>query len=123
MSATVLLNQASAMQTANGNTSDITWGGYTELAVDALVTNQQGTAPTVQILVDRKDAAGNYEQIAASSATNVATASTTAVPISLSVGVGLSASPASFAATGRIRWAIGGSATPGGTFNISVIAK
>jgi hypothetical protein len=108
MSATVLLNQASVMQTTNGNTSDIIWSGYTELAVDALVTNQQGTSPTLQLLLDRKDAANNYEPIWQSSVTSVSTASTTNVPISSSIGVGLS---------------IGGSATPGATFNISLIAK
>jgi hypothetical protein len=122
MSATVLLNQASVMQTANGNTSDIIWSGYTELAVDALVTNQQGTAPTLQLLLDRKDAANNYEPIWQSSVTSVSTASTTNVPISSSIGVGLAIAQ-SFAATGRIRWIIGGSATPGATFNVSLIAK
>jgi hypothetical protein len=122
MSATVLLNQASVMQTTNGNTSDIIWSGYTELAVDALVTNQQGTSPTLQLLLDRKDAANNYEPIWQSSVTSVSTASTTNVPISSSIGVGLSIAQ-SFAATGRIRWIIGGSATPGATFNISLIAK
>jgi hypothetical protein len=122
MSATVLLNQASVMQTANGNTSDIIWSGYTELAVDALVTNQQGTAPTLQLLLDRKDAANNYEPIWQSSVTSVSTASTTNVPISSSIGVGLAIAQ-SFAATGRIRWIIGGSATPGAQFNLSLIAK
>ena len=122
MSATVLLNQVSAMQTANGNTSDITWGGYTELALDVLVTNQQGTSPTLQILLDRKDAAGNYEPVYQSSVTSVSTASTTNVPISSSIGVGLSIAQ-SFAATGRVRWIIGGSATPGAQFNISLQGK
>lgn len=122
MSATVLLNQASVMQTTNGNTSDIVWSGYTELAVDALVTNQQGTSPTLQLLLDRKDAANNYEPIWQSSVTSVSTASTTNVPISSSIGVGLAIAQ-SFAATGRIRWIIGGSATPGAQFNLSLIAK
>lgn len=122
MSATTLLNQTSLMRTANGNTSDISWGAFTELALDALVTNQQGTSPTLQILLDRKDAAGNYEPVWQSSVTSVSTASTTNVPISSSIGVGLAIAQ-SFAATGRIRWIIGGSATPGAQFNISLIGK
>lgn len=122
MSATVLLNQASAMQTANGNTSDITWGAYTELALDALVTNQQGTSPTLQLFLDRKDAANNYEPIYQSTVTSVSTASTTNVPISASIGVGLAIAQ-SFASTGRIRWVIGGSSSPGAQFNLSLIAK
>jgi len=122
MSVTTLLNQTSAMKTANGNTSDIAWGAYTELAVDALVTNQQGTSPTLQLILDRKDAANNYEPVWQSAVTSVSTASTTNVPISSSIGVGLAVAQ-SFANTGRIRWIIGGGATPGAMFNLSVIAK
>lgn len=122
MSATTLLNQTNAMQTANGNTSDISWGSYTELALDALVTNQQGTNPTLQLFLQRKDAAGNYEDIWQSNVTSVSTASTTNVPISASIGLGLAVAQ-SFAQTGRIRWVIGGTSTPGAQFNLSLQAK
>lgn len=122
MSATTLLNQAPLMQTGAGNTSDISWGNYTELALDSLVTNQQGTNPTLQLFLQRKDAFGNYEDIWQSNVTNVATASTTNVPISASIGVGLAIAQ-SFAATGRVRWVIGGTSTPGAQFGISVQGK
>jgi hypothetical protein len=122
MAVTTLLNQPSAMTTANGNTSDISWGTFKELALDAICTNKQGTSPTLQIIVERKDAAGNYNQI--HQITQSVSAATVGTPVNFiaSIGVGCSINQ-SFGSMGRIRWVIGGSATPGAAFNLSLIAK
>lgn len=122
MSAATIFTQTPAMQTINSQTSDISWSNYTELAIDMLVTNQQGTNPTLQLFAQRKDAFGNYIDIWDSTVKPVSSASTTNVPIGTSIGVGL-VDAHSFGATGRIRWVIGGTSTPGALFGISIQAK
>ena len=122
MAVKTLLNQVSAMQTANGNTSDIDWGAYKELALDAVCTNKQGTSPTLQIIVYRKDAAGNYQHIHQITQSVSGASVSTPVYFVASIGVGCSINQ-SFGSTGRINWVIGGTATPGATFNLSLIGK
>jgi hypothetical protein len=120
MSKTVLLNQAAAMKTANGDTGNVSWGNCSTIAVDVVVTNQQGTSPTLQILVDRLMADGvTYANMYASSATSVSTASSTNVFIIRSIGPGCTTTE-EIAASGRVRWVIGGSATPGALFALSI---
>lgn len=123
MSATTLLNQASAMQTSNGNTSDIDVSNYTEIAVDVNCTGKQGTSPTLQIIVYRKDALGNYFPIWDSTAISVSSASSgSPVQISKSIGPGCTVSE-ELGSKIRLNWNIGGSATPGAQFSVSIIGK
>jgi hypothetical protein len=119
MSKTVLLNQAAAMHTTNDNTV-VSWGNCSTIAVDVVVTNQQGTSPTLQILVDRLMADGvTYANMYDSTAISVSTASSTNVFIKQSIGPGCTKTE-EIAASGRVRWVIGGSATPGALFAISI---
>lgn len=123
MSATTLLNQASAMQTASGNTGDISVSNVTEIALDVNCTNKQGTSPTLQILVYRKDVLGNYIQIWDSGAQSVSSATSGApVQIFRSIGPGCTTTE-ELGATIRVNWNIGGSATPGAQFGISLQGK
>jgi hypothetical protein len=120
MSKTVVLNQTSAMHTSNGNTGQISWGNCSTIAVDVNCNNQQGTSPTLEIFVDRLGADGStYFNMYDSGAVSVSTASTTAVQIKRSIGPGC-ATTEEITASGRIRWQIGGSSTPGAQFSISI---
>lgn len=116
--ATTIYNLASALQTANGNSGDLTVGSYVELAVDINVTAKQGTTPTIEFFIDRKGADGIYYNIYDSTLINN-TAPTTK---SDSIGTGLNVNK-SFAGTIQFRWTIGGSSTPGYTFSASIQAK
>jgi len=123
MSATTLFNQASAMQTIAGNTVDIPVSSVTEVALDVNCTNKQGTSPTLQILVYRKDVIGNYIQIWDSTPVAVSSATSgTPVQIARSIGPGCS-TPEELGATIRVNWNIGGSATPGAQFSVSLQGK
>ena len=120
MSKAILLNQAAAMKTANGDTGNISWGNASTIAVDVIVTNQQGTSPTLQILVDRLGADGvTYFNMYDSGAISVSTASTTPVVIKRSIGPGCTTTE-EIGSSGRGRWVIGGSASPGALFGISI---
>jgi hypothetical protein len=116
MSAATLYTHASALETANGNSGDLTVGSYVELAIDINITGNQGSSPTITYYMDRKGADGVYYPIWQSS-TITASAS-----ISASIGAGLAYSQ-SFGATVRFRWVIGGSSTPGFTFSASLQGK
>jgi len=123
MSAATLLNQASVMQTAAGNTTDIDVSNYTEIAVDVNCTNKQGTSPTLQIIIYRKDALGNYVSIWDSTAISVSGATSgSPVQISKSIGPGCTVTE-ELGSKIRLNWLIGGSATPGAQFTASIIGK
>jgi hypothetical protein len=123
MSATTLLNQASAMHTTADNTGDISVSNVTEIALDVNCTNKQGTSPTLQIIVYRKDAVGNYIQIWDSTAISVSSATSGApVQIARSIGPGCTTTE-ELGATIRVNWVIGGSSTPGAQFSISIQGK
>ena len=123
MSKVILLNQAAAMKTTNSDTGNIPWGNASTIAVDVNVTNQQGTSPTLQILVDRLGADGvTYFNMYDSGAVSVSTASTTAVVIKQSIGPGCTKTE-EIGISGRVRWVIGGSATPGALFSISILGE
>lgn len=119
-----LLNQASALVTANGNTGPIEWSDFKSLSIDVNCTGSQGTTPTLQILVDRlmSDNA-TYVNIWDSGAQSVSTASGgSPVQISQSIGPGLTIAK-SIGLSGRVRWVIGGTSTPGATFSLSIIGE
>lgn len=115
MSKTIILNQASALKTANGDTGTISWKSCSTLAVDINVTGSQGTNPTLQILVDRLGADG-VTFFPMWDSTALAPGS---YPKSVSIGPGCSYAE-EICASGRIRWVIGGTSTPGVTFSLSV---
>jgi hypothetical protein len=121
MSKTTILNQASAMKTSNGDTGNISWGNCSTIAVDVNCTNQQGTSPTLEIFVDRLGADGlTYFNMWDSTAISVSSASSgSPVQIKRSIGPGC-ATTEEIGASGRVRWQIGGSSTPGAQFSISV---
>jgi hypothetical protein len=123
MAFTTLLNQATAMQTANGSVNIASWSGCETLAIDVNCTDRQGSSPTLQIAVDRLGADGvTYFNIWLSSATSVSGANMTPVQISKSIGPGC-AQDEEIGGAGRVRWAIGGSSTPGANFSISLQGK
>ena len=115
MSKTIILNQASSIKTSNGDTGNISWGNNSIIAVDINVTGQQGTSPTLQILVDRQGADGVL-YFAMYDSTALPPSS---YPKSVSIGPGCSF-PQELAASGRVRWVIGGSASPGVQFSLSI---
>lgn len=121
MSKAVLYNQSFATQTSNSDTGNISWGNSSTIAVDVNVTGHQGTSPTLEIFVDRLGADGvTYFNMWDSTATSVSSASSgSPVVIKRSIGPGCSTTE-EIAASGRVRWVIGGSSTPGCPFSISV---
>jgi hypothetical protein len=125
-SAKILVNQPAAMQTANGDTgvTPIDWSSYKTLALDVRCTNKQGTSPTLDIFIDRLAADGvSYMNIYDSTVKSVS-AATSIAPVDIigSIGQGCNTN-AEIGSSGRVRWVIGGSATPGAFFNISLIGK
>jgi hypothetical protein len=108
-----ILNQASAVVSANGNSDDLDVNLLKKIAVDINITAQSGTSPTVQFIVERKGASGVYFPIWQSSVISALG------PLSITIGpkcmvtevLGMSV---------RIRWIIGGSASPSKTFLISI---
>lgn len=119
MSATTVYTHPSQMETSNGNSGDISVSGYTEIAVDVNVSAKQGTSPTLQIIIYRKDAFGNYFSIWDSTAQSV---NSPPVQISKSIGPGCVVTE-ELGSTIRMNWNIGGSATPGAQFTASIQAK
>ncbi len=123
MSATTVYIHPSAMETSNNNSGDISVSNYTEIAVDVACTNKQGTSPTLQIIVYRKDAFGNYISIWDSGAQSVSGATSgSPVLINKSIGPGCVVTE-ELGSTIRLNWNIGGSASPGAQFTASIQAK
>ena len=114
--AATLLNQASAVLTANVNSADFNVAAFKELAIVANVTALTGTNPTIQFFIDRKGVDGIYYQIWNSASIN---ATGTA---SDSIGPGLNKAQ-SIGSTIRFRWVIGGTGGPTVTFSASLIVK
>ncbi len=110
-----ILNQASAAQTANGVSGNLSVIGYRELLVAANVTAVAGTTPTLTLALDSLGADGVWYTLWTSTAV-------TAVGQTVAhLGVG-AATNVAFGATVRLRWTIGG-ATPSFTFSVSMIGK
>jgi hypothetical protein len=110
-----LLNQASASQNASGSTDDIDVSLCRRIALDINITAQSGTSPTVQFFLERKTATGLYSILYQSSV--ISSGST---QISTSIGPGC-VTKESLGLTVRLRWTIGGSASPTKTFSASII--
>lgn len=110
---------ASAAQTlATFTSSSFNVGPYAELAVGVNITAKTGTTPTIQFFIDSIGADGIAYNVWASTIVN----NTSPTQVIASIGSGFSTNQ-SFGATGQFRWAIGGSATPGYTFSVSIIGK
>lgn len=116
LAAQTVLNQASAAQTAGGNSADLTVGQYRELAVDINISAVSGTSPSATFFVDRKGADGIYYNIYSSGA------KTTTGTVSTSIGAGGAATNSAFGNVIRFRWTITGT-TPSFTFSASIIGK
>ncbi len=108
---------ASLLRTANGNSTDFDVSAFDQLLILMNFTSNQGTSPTIQFFLDTKDTLGNYYTVYTG-----AVISTTANPLIVPIGAGL-ANQVAFGLTARLRWTIGGSATPGWTFGGNVIGK
>jgi hypothetical protein len=117
MSAQTIYTQASQLITTSGNSGPLSVGNFAELALDINITVKQGTSPTIQFFVDRLGVDGvNYNVWSSSSI------STTPTTVSQSIGAGLTLA-SSFGGTIQFRWVIGGSATPGWFYSVSLIGK
>lgn len=112
----VLLNQASAAQTTNGNSIDLVCDQYDQLAFDFNVTAfTGGTSPTVQFLIERKGADGTYYPIY----TSAAIAAIGLTSVSIGPGLPNNAAIGNFV---RMRWVFTGAPTSV-TFSASILAK
>ncbi len=99
------------------NSGDLTVGAYTELSIDINTTAQAGTSPTLQLFYERKGA-DNLYYVLWQSAVLTAAANT----LSTSIGAGMVYNQ-SLGLTGRLRWVVGGSATPTWTFSANLQGK
>jgi hypothetical protein len=114
-SAATILNQASAAQSASGNSADLMVGSYAELTVDVNVTSLSGTGASVQVFVDRKGADGVYYAIWQSVTISAAMAVSTTIGAGMSIAQG-------FGTMVRLRWVISGTGASV-TFSGSMIGK
>ena len=101
----------------SGNSGDLDVSRLREIAIDLTTTAQAGTNPTIQFFWERKGADGNYYVLWQS---EVFTAASNIK--STSIGPGLAYNQ-SLGATGRLRWVVGGTATPTWTFTPNVQGK
>ncbi len=116
--AVALYSLASTVSSGStGNSGDLVVGPYTEVGIDINTTVQSGTSPTVQFFWERKGADGLYYILWQSAILTVATNT-----LSTSIGAGMAYNQ-SLGMTGRLRWAIGGSASPSYTFSVNVYGK
>ncbi len=99
------------------NSGDLAVGPYAELSIDITTTAQAGTLPTIQYFYERKAADGNYYPLWQSAVLTLA-----ANTLSTSIGAGMAYNQ-SLGATGRLRWVVGGSATPTFTHSLNIQAK
>lgn len=99
------------------NSGDLTVGSYTEISIDINTTAQAGTNPTVQYFYERK-AADNIYYVLWQSAVLTAATNT----LSTSIGTGMAYNQ-SLGLTGRLRWVIGGTATPTFTHTLNIYGK
>jgi hypothetical protein len=117
-SGTVLLLASAAQTTTPVTNGPYVVGPYAELAVDVNITAKTGTAPTIQFFVDRIGADSIAYNIWSSSVIS----NTAPAQVSTSIGSGFAVNQ-SFGSSIQFRWIIGGSATPGFTFSVSILAK
>src|SRR6266700_2595481 len=95
------------------NSGDVSVGPYTELSIDINTTAQAGSSPTIQYFYERKAADGIYYVLWQSAVLSAA-----ANTLSTSIGAGMAYNQ-SLGVTGRLRWLIGGTATPTYTMSIN----
>ncbi|SRR6266581_5044012 len=117
-SRTVFTQASAATTTTPFTSSSFVTGPFTELAVGVNITAKTGTTPTIQFFIDTIGADGIAYNIWASSVVN----NTSPAQVIASIGSGFTTN-ASFGATCQLRWVLGGTATPGYTFSISIIGK
>ena len=116
--AIAVFSQASGVTTGSTqNSGDLTVGPYTEISLDINTTAQAGTSPTIQYFYERKAADGIYYVLWQSAVLSAA-----ANTISTSIGAGMAYNQ-SLGATGRLRWVVGGSATPTFTHSLNIYGK
>jgi hypothetical protein len=109
----IVLNQASAVVSASGNSDDLDVSLVRRIAFDANITAQSGTSPTVRFFIDRKATDGSYVQIYDSGVISALTQVSTTIGPKCTVTEVLGT-------TVRARWTIGGSAGPTKTFSLSI---
>jgi hypothetical protein len=109
----IVLNQASAVINASGNSDDLDVSLVKRIAFDANITAQSGTSPTVRFFIDRKATDGSYVQIYDSGVISTLTTVSTTIGPKCTVTEVLGT-------TVRARWTIGGSASPTKTFLLSI---
>lgn len=115
--ATVALFTASQSGVSSGNSGDLDVSKYREVSIDITTTAQAGTNPTLQFFWERKGADNVYYPLWQSS--SLTAASNT---LSTSIGPGLAYNQ-SLGLTGRLRWVVGGTASPNWTFTPNVYGK
>lgn len=114
----VVFVQASAASSGTTqNSSDLAVGHLSEVSIDLSTTAQSGTSPTIQYFWERKGADGIY-YVLWQSAILTAAANT----VSTSIGTGMAYNQ-SLGLIGRLRWVVGGSATPTYTHSINIYGK
>src|SRR2546423_1159956 len=99
------------------NSGDLDTSKYRDLSIDINTTAQAGTTPPLQIFYERKGADGIYYVLWQSAVLTAATNT-----LSTSIGAGLAYNQ-SLGATGRLRWVVGGSATPTFTHRLNIQGK
>ncbi len=115
--ATVTLYSAAQNAVGSSNSPDLNVAALREISIDITTTAQAGTSPTIQFFWDRKGVDNQYYPIWQSSSLTLASNA-----VSTSVGPGLAYNQ-SLGATGRLRWVVGGTATPTWTFTPNVLGK
>ena len=117
-SGTVYLLASAAQTAATFTSSSFVVGPYTELSVGINITAKTGTTPTIQFFIDTIGADSIAYNVWASAVVN----NTSPTQVIASIGSGFSTNQ-SFGANAQFRWAIGGSASPGYSFSVSIIGK
>lgn len=115
MSAGVLLNQASAAQTASGTSGPILVGFMPTIAVDVNVSTVSGSTPSMTLYLERLGADGVWYEAWSSSAI------TAAGQTSTSIGPGCATAQV-LTGSIRLRWAITGT-SPSFTFSASIVSN
>src|SRR6266581_3063459 len=116
--AVAVFSQASGVTAGSTqNSGDLTVGPYTELSIDITTTAQADTPPTLQLFWVRKGTDDIYYVLWKSAVLTVG-----ANTLSTSIGAGMAYNQ-SLGLTGRLRWVVGGSATPTYTMSINIYGK
>ncbi len=102
---------------ATQNSGDLPIGLFSELSIDITTTAQSGTNPTIQYFWERKGADGIYYVLWQSAILTTATNT-----LSTSIGAGMAYNQ-SIGLTGRLRWVVGGTATPTFTHSLNIYGK